>query len=249
MKHLRIAGLCLASMLPMGMAVATTASAAPVWEACAEGVSGTKYSTNQCLKAESGGKWSWQEIKSTDKVAIQNLTLTLADTKTPLGVTRVRCDTGGVGAGTVGPGGTAVIKNEAVEKASENCRGLEGGCESNKIEKVEGVDLPWQAEVFETEAKFLAKIKADGGGEPGWAVTCKTALGSKTDTCEREGSNNYEQLVLLSIFSGSPTRLLEIGLAVNLHKSKCTEGGAESGEVTAPQAIALEDGAALRVEA
>jgi len=55
MKFVKIAGLCLASMLMMSMALAGTAAAAPLWLLCLEGKEGslpTKYTTNQCTRSQ-----------------------------------------------------------------------------------------------------------------------------------------------------------------------------------------------------
>jgi hypothetical protein len=235
MKHLKIAGLCLVSMITMGMALAGSASALPLFLSCLEGSNLTKYSDDQCTNAESGGKWQSQEITTTEMTTGTGFTLTLADTKTALGVTKVRCDTGGESTGTVGPGNIAVVATAKVNAPEANCRGLEGGCESNKIEKIEGRDLPWQRSLFETEKKIVSKIENDGAGEPGWAVKCKTALGSKTDTCTSESSSKLEESEAVNTLSGKV--LLITLILLNKHKGKCTEGGAESGEATGRAAL------------
>jgi hypothetical protein len=247
MKHLKIAGLCLVSMIMMGMALAGSAAAAgPLWLVCLEGSNLTKFSNNQCTTAEpTTGKWQSQGLTTTDRATITAFTLTLTDKNTALGVTRVRCDSGGESTGTVGPGAVDVVETAKVANAAENCRGLEGGCESNKIEKVVGANTPWQDVLFETEKKILSKIEADGNGEPGWAVTCKTVLGSKTDTCTSEGSSKYETAHLENKLSG--TVLLVLGTFIKAHKAKCTEGGAEEGEVEGQFAILLASGNGLSV--
>ncbi len=72
MKSIRIAGLCLAAVFVMSMVAAGTASAAPHWLVCLNfGGTGTKYSENQCFKAESGGKYEWSELKGTEMTAAQ----------------------------------------------------------------------------------------------------------------------------------------------------------------------------------
>ncbi len=103
MKHLvKIAGLCLASIVVMGMAITATASAAaPVWEQCSEGGSATKYSEHQCTTAEGSGKWQWNEVKGTEAVVGKG-TLTLSDTNATGGETTIQCS--GTEEGVVGPG-------------------------------------------------------------------------------------------------------------------------------------------------
>jgi hypothetical protein len=246
MKHLKIAGLCLVSMIMMGMTLAGTAAAAPLWLVCLEGPNLTKYSSNQCTKAESGGKWQSQELTTTDKATITSFTLTLTDTKTALGSTPVRCDSGGESEGTVGPGNTAVVKTAIIKSAGTNCRSLGGGCETgaNDIEGVEGRDLPWQTTLFEHEGKVLTKIEADGNGEPGWAVKCKTVLGSKTDVCVSESGEDEEVELINEVTKGV---LLVRGRFQTAKKADCTEGGKKSGEVAGLIAILLASGNGLSV--
>jgi hypothetical protein len=244
MKRLKIAGLCLVSTITMGMALAGSAAAAPLWLVCLEGSNLTKYSSNQCTTAESGGKWQSQGLTTTDKVVGTSFTLTLVDTKTALGRTVIRCDFGGEGEGTIGPGGGGVVETVKIKEPAKNCRGLEGGCESNKIEEVEGVDLPWQSTLFETEKEIIGRIEAGKNGEPGWAIKCKTVLGSKTDTCESEGGV-WEEGRLENKLSG--ITLLVLGTNLKARKQKCTEGGAKSGEFEGQGAGLLASGNGLSV--
>jgi hypothetical protein len=236
MKHLKIAGLCMVSMFVMGMALAANASAAPLWLVCLEGTNLTKYSSNQCTKAEAGGKWQSQGLTTSDKITDTGFTLTLADTKTALGKTVVRCNAA-ASAKIIQVATAGTVESVTVAKPSENCRGIEGGCES--VEKIEAVDLPWQTVLFETEKKTLTQLKGDGKGEPGVAITCKTVLGSKTDTCKSE-EGKPEETLLENKLSG--TVLLVLGTFMKKHKGTCTEGGKESGEVEGQIAILLESG-------
>ncbi len=230
MKRPRIAGLCLVSMFMMGMALTGSASAAPLWALCREGPGLTKYSTKGCTKAESTGKWQEVGVQEGTTVKGTDFTLTLEDEKTPLGKTVVRCDSGGELEGEVSSGGKAIIKKSTVKNASTNCKGIEGACESNKIESVEGVDLPWRTELYETEGSFQDSELADGNGEPGWSVKCNTILGPKTDTCTYE-SGKTEVLSVRPVISdvlGVPVFLVEI-TRLRRGRGKCTEGGTGAG--------------------
>jgi hypothetical protein len=246
MQHLKIAGLCLVSMLVAGMALTGTAFAAPLWLVCLEGANLTKYSNNQCTKAEASGKWQSQGLTTTDKVVGIEFTLTLTDSKTALGITTVRCGSGGEATGTVGPGNVEIVTTMAIKEATTNCRGIEGACESDKIEKIEARDLPWQKELFETEKKIQDKITADGHGEPGWAITCKTVLGSKTDTCTSEaGKPEIETLEnFKDIISGV---LLVFGENLKRASIDCTEGGKGSGQLDVYLALLLASGNGLSI--
>jgi hypothetical protein len=245
MEDLKMAGLCLVSMIVMAMALAGNASATPLFVICREGSGLTKYSTDNCTTAESAGKWQAQELTTTEKGFGVNFTLTLTDTKTALGVTKIRCDTGGESTGVVGPENIAVGETAKIKNAKENCRGLEGGCESNKIEEVKAVDSPWKTTLFETEKKIFGKAEADGGGEPGWAITCKTVLGSKTDTCIAESPSQAEVGLAENKLSGGV--LLILGTPLKRGKQKCTEGGKEAGEIEGQGAGLLLSGLSISV--
>jgi hypothetical protein len=229
MKHLaKIVGLCLASVLVLGMAITANASAAPVWETCREGATGTKYETSQCETALSSGKWAWAEVTGTES-SHGSGTLVLSDTNIPIiGTVSVSCT--GEGKGTVGPGKfgrvTEIPSGTISCSAGENCEKIEG--------KVEPRNLPWQTELFETEGKEFNTITNGKESEaPGWAVTCKVLGVSKTDTCTGETgatearrvrtfssiNNRFELLVLQDFISTSP------------HRANCTVGGTGAGRV------------------
>ncbi|MGH2853478.1 MAG: hypothetical protein ACRDLF_04710 [Solirubrobacteraceae bacterium] len=219
-------GLALVVLCGIG---ATSALASPIWEQCSEGGSATKYSSNQCSKAEGGGKWQWNELAGTEKFRGLFSTLTLRDTKTPEKESVIRC-TKGVEEGTVGPDNEGlVIEKAEVKEASKNCVRLEGPCKAEGVEKVEGVDLPWQQEFSETEKKFSTAVEPFGTGEPGWNVTCKTILGSTSDTCTTESASKEEGESLENVLTGGVSSI--IASLKKLHKAKCSVGGAESGVV------------------
>ncbi len=245
MKHLvKIAGLCLASVLLMGMALSTTASAAkPVWEQCfteKEGATVTKYTEHQCVKATpaTGVNWSWQEVKGTEKV-ISHGTLRLADTEASiLGETAVQC--AGTDAGVVGPGKL----DKTTEITTTGCEiVVAGGCES-LIGNAVARDLPWQTELFETEKKQFDKITEDGKGQPGWETDCNTALGEVKDTCLSVPGKEETTEMINEATGGS---LLVRSVFLGTHRAKCSASGRESGVVKGSIAILAENGWGLRV--
>lgn len=252
MKSIRIAGLCFASMLVVGMALASTASATPLWLVCLEGSGLTKYSSNQCTTAESGGKWQSLGLPAgtTDTVTIRAFSLRLEDSEAgPLKEkSPIKCNgAGSKGKGIIEASGKGQITEAEVESASTNCERLEGPCETGKIEKVKGENLPWKTEIFETESKFETKILAGTAGkEPGWAVTCHTALGSKTDICLAEGTGNEEVVELKNeVTSGV---LLVKGTFLKAHTAKCSEASkAKTGHVSGFLAILLTSGNGLSI--
>jgi hypothetical protein len=254
MKHLKIAGLCLAAMFVMSMAISATASAAGVWEQCSEGGTATKYSEHQCLKAEGTGKWQWNEVKETEGARILTMTLTLKDEKTLLGVSAIRCDHPSEegGEGSLGPKGIGRITKAEVKKPETECTVLEGGCKAGEIKIVKGVNLPWQTELFETEKSLQTHIEATTAGkEPGWEVECNTIGGVKTDTCLQE-SGKPETITLVNVASTNSSgekELLVLGtfLKKTTSKAKCSEGGKESGVVSGQLAILKSNGWGLRV--
>jgi hypothetical protein len=255
MKHLKIAGLCLVAMFAIGMAASVTASAAPVWEQCqTEKLTTTKYTTDQCTTASGGGGWAWHEVSGTEKVKASLMTLTVRDIKTPGGATAIRCDhaegsTGNFGPGSIGPGNKGRVTEAKVKEPKTECTRLEGACKAGEVEEIEAVDLPWQTELFETEGRVLTKIESGGSGEPGWKVKCNTLLGSKTDTCESEAGKREEVRLenRSSKNSKGETELLILNTAERRHKQKCSEGGAEAGEVEGQGALLAENGSGLRI--
>lgn len=242
MKHLvKIAGLCLASMLVLGMAITATASAAPHWLVCLKenlGTTTTKWASDQCKEAVSGGGWEWSELKGTEPVR-SHASLRLADTKIPLvGTVSVSCT--GEGVGSVGPkqfDRTTEI-NSIKCVPGENCE---------KIEKeVKPLNLPWQTELYETEGKIRDKVRAENGKGAGWAVTCRVALISKTDECDtEEGSTSVENSWTKGIGKGE--LLVLANFDAKSTNATCSVGGNLSGEVRGPIATLLESGQALSV--
>jgi hypothetical protein len=245
MKHLaKIAGLCLASMLLLGMAITATASAAPHWLQCREGtekILPTKYEEHQCVKAvaSNAGKWEWQEVTGTEKVkSIGTLKLVDTDANSLLGETSILC--GGTNEGSVGPGKySRVTAIEAVKCALVRA----GGC-NELIGLPKARHLPWQGELIETENEVRNVIKEGTGGNPGWESECETALGKKKDLCESitgkeeilNAENKPTNLLLLVLLRFFPRR-----------KGKCSLEGGETGEVVGNVALFAENEWGLRV--
>jgi hypothetical protein len=225
MKHLKIAGLCLAAIYALSVATAATATAAPVWEACATekaASAATKYTSDACTETSGSGRWAWQEVPANAPVTIgiRAETLTLKDTKTTGGESEISCVD--EGAGKAG-GSVATIETATVS----GCHVGKGLCE--KVESAKAVHLPWKTELFETEKKAEQTLSGDGAGEPGLSVECHTLLGTKTDTCEKEASAPDPIHIDLSELTGE---WLILELLDNEYKRwKCTEGGAEAGRL------------------
>jgi hypothetical protein len=248
MKHLKIAGLCLASMLVMGMALAGNASAAPLWLLCLP-VNGTGlWKNSACTKLDDTRKSNWESssiLANTDKTVVLAMTLTLTDTTTPLGSTPVRCDHPSElgGSGFVGPNNLGRITEAEVIAPKTECRSLGGGCKAGEgeVRKVEGRNLPWQTAIFEVGGKFQTAIEGTvAGKEPGWLVECNTVLGVKADECVAESAAKAELVELANKKSGlEETELLVAGTFLMRHKADCTEGGVESGLVEGTLAILL----------
>ncbi len=252
MKSIRIAGLCFASMLVLGMALASTASAAPLWLVCLEGSGLTKYSTNQCTTASGTGAWQSLGLPAgqTDTVRIQVFSLHLEDTGTLAGKSAIECNstTADEGTGFIEGTGKGKITAAGIKETEINtrCKVIEGGCETGKIEKVKAVHLPWATEIFETESKLETKIENSGAGEPGWSITCHTALGSQTDECVSTGSTKLESASLANAVTAGV--LLVKGTFLGAHPAKCTQSSShEDGHVRGLVAILLNSGNGLSV--
>jgi hypothetical protein len=154
-------------------------------------------------------------VAGTEKV-MGSGTLRLADTNTLLGESAVECS--GTSTGTIGPG--KIDRVETITVAS--CKKILV-CEN--VETVKPLHLPWQTELYETESKVLNKIsEIPSNGEPGWAVTCKTIGGRKTDECVTEAGKEGNEVQT----NVTPN---ELGTFNPTSKADCTEGGKAAGKV------------------
>ncbi len=236
MKHLKTVGLCLMATFAISIVTTATASAAPAWEGCKENTgTGTKWETNQCSKASSTGKWEWRELTTTEKVT-SVATLTLKDTKTIAGEAQITC--GLTDEGTIGPGAHGAITKINIE--AKNCK-AEKICEN--VEEVEAKNLPWKAEMYETEDTVRDKLSANSG-QLGWKIKCKTALGPKTDECLAEEGKTYS-----TSMENASGGLVNAFFEEESGKTKCTEGGKESGEATGTDTIKSTGGQAIKIPA
>jgi hypothetical protein len=245
MRYFRLAGLCLISVLAMGMALAGNAFATPLWLLCSEGknTNNTKYEEAACAVAKSGGAWESVALPSgqSETLVIKGLTLTLTDLKAGKERSTIKCDgVGSEGTERITPPNKGVITSFVVKEPSKNCERVEEPCKAGEVEEVKGADLPWKTEIFETEKKFLTKIvKGEGAaGEPGWSVTCKTTLGSETDKCTSENEAKAEQELLENVNSVRDFRFLILSLPEHVHKYNCTQSESkETGEMSGYLAV------------
>lgn len=247
MKRLKIAGLCLVSIFVMGMAASTPALAN--WEGCLPGGAEppTKYESSQCIKAKPTGSWEWKETSTADLIRVVYFTIELKDKGTPLQSTSVICTAGGEGEGSVGPGESGKITEAKVKAPATNCKGT-GDCEASGITEVSGIHLPWRTKLSRNSGKVLDTIENSGAGEPGWKIVCKSILGkTETDECESEGASKLEQVSFINELSNGGTEQLVLHIFSKAHKSKCSIGGAEEGEIEGLGAILLKSGSGLRV--
>jgi hypothetical protein len=103
--------------------------------------------------------------------------LKLIDTNAPGGKRVVECATEGEEA--VGPRTRGEVK---APLSLTSCKFVEkGSCESLVSTTPKG--LPWRTSLATNEGATRELITEDGGGLPGFEVTCKTILGNVTDTC------------------------------------------------------------------
>ncbi len=243
MKHLKVAGLCLVSMLVLGMALAGNVSAAPLWSLCLEGSGLTKYSSNQCTEAASTGKWQSLGLPPGGSATVRLLAFSLRLEDTGAGVV-VECpDAGALGSG-VGLVESAnqgqITKMEFNEPEKEGCKVVKGflTCTAGALEKIKGVGLPWTTEITETEGKSASQIMSSSS--PGWSVSC----GGTTDECVEE-ENKPESVELES----KVTKGVSLVLAIleSKGKEKCSVGGAEKGKISGLFSISSGSGDGLKM--
>lgn len=245
MKSIRIVGLCLASLLAMGMALAGNASAALLWLVCLEGSGLTKYSGPQCTEASSTGKWQSLGLPSgvSDTIRLLAFSLRLEDSA----AATIECGDVGTIWGLIESSNKGQIKVAEITKAlaEANCKVLTGvlTCKEPKnIEGVKAINLPWTTEIFETEKKNLTQIKGKtGNGErPGWEVKC----GGVTDTCEEESGHPEFNELVNGVTKGI---LLVLARFERVGQAKCSIGGANTGHVSGLVAILLWNGNGLSI--
>lgn len=153
----------------------------------------------------------------------------------------VECPTGVVmNEGWVGPGSEDEIT--LITFLSPGCTptakalNLKEESVTNVCEKVENTGLPTPVN-FPAPTLLLLRAGVtydEIGGTAGYAITCKTALGNVTDTCQKEASqeNNLEALNL----PGNATEFPLVSVLFTLtpvvsdaERVKCSVGGKESG--------------------
>jgi hypothetical protein len=251
MKCLHIAGLCLASLLALGMVSAGSASAVePSWLVCLEGKEGsfpTKYEANQCTVAAKENKGKWESAglgTNSDTVRLLFPSLKLEDTKAELGPIIAKCSNVG-GAGLI-EGGNLLLVRE-VKLSSAECS-LEAGdpffSRCKRPGEIAFLHLPWVLQGYEEKGgKLMSRLQpsGEGKGEPGWKLTC----GESRDECVSE-AGKYEEL-------GSSNRvsegaLLVLGEFLKKHKANCFQGGAETGVIEGGLVISLASGNGLSIK-
>jgi len=244
-RNIKIAGLCLASMLVMGMALAGSANAAPLlWLVCLEGTGLTKYTGSSCatLAGRPNSEPGWQSLGllpgQSDTVRILSFTITLTDTKATGGESKIRCLEHVTSWGLIENSGKGKQFTAEVANPKANCAVIKGGCKAGEVESVKGAHLPWTTEVVEEGGKGLIQIVSGTGGEPGWTVRCNTLLGKQEDTCEGLEHAFAENQVTEGV-------LLVLAEFANLKKGKCSQSKAVSGEVEGKFAILLAGGGPL----
>jgi hypothetical protein len=246
MKHLKIAGLCLLSMLVTGMALAGNASAALLWLLCLPKSTGL-FSNPGCttLNDARAGSWESESISNRTDLAVgRGFTIRLEDTGAIGGSSAIRCSGPGlVSEVTLESGGRGKITKAEIGNPKTECERVEGGCKADEIEKAEAVNMPWETEVFETEKKLLTYISSSFATEkePGWVFECNTLLGKQVDTCVSP-SRKLLELALLEnriIKNGGVEELLIYSAARKSNSQHCSQSGSNTGHIEAYGAILL----------
>jgi hypothetical protein len=250
-KMLQTAGLCLASVLVMGMGLAGNASAALLWLVCLPGEGLTRYTTSRCLTAGGTGnpRWESRGLLAGEEPTVRILvsTILLRDTKALGGESEIQCynEPGNEGEVVIGKEGKGKITKAKLKEPKTECKRIKGACTG--ITKIQAINLPWNTSIFEgPNGNPLTKIESSGAGAPGWEVECETILGKRTDACEEE-SGKPEEVELFSEVTpsnpGTGKELLVRARFEDKNPAKCSQGGAEAGHVSGLVAILLPGGA------
>lgn len=108
-------------------------------------------------------------------------------------------------------------------------------CEAVVSPGILPLHLPWQTLILlKTGITYEEIGESAGHGEPGYEVTCKTALGNVTDKCEKPATEGNDLPLDNLVGSATEVPLVDVLFpfkAVNSNKerAKCSVGGAESG--------------------
>jgi hypothetical protein len=157
--------------------------------------------------------------------------LTLTDSKGLANGATVECH--GFDLGTIGPHGLDLVLSITAEplgtKKSVSCvLTVAGGCKAGTTPTAEAVHLPWHTKLFERGTQVRDLILGNGGGVPGWKVTCTNILGGTTeDTCLEEAGKPASTLMSNDGLLGV---LGEFKAAEN-PTAECSVGGKEAGKV------------------
>ncbi len=244
-KSLKIAGLCLASMLAMGMALVGNAAGALLWLVCLKGSGLTKYTNSKCSEASSSGEWQSLGVPSGKEVTVKILviSLLLKDSKTTIGEVVANCpNEGSRGEMVIKANGEGQIRAfEYTAAGAKKCKDEKGNCP--EFTKVEGRNLPWITNIEEGPNKEpLTTLKPHtGGGQPGWAITCKALFIEETDECKFAKAGEEEKLKLVN--TRSATELLVASLWEEKSKIECSQSKEITGEVKGTLAVLLPGGA------
>ncbi len=244
-KSLKIAGLCLASMLVMSMALAGNAAAVLLWLVCLQGSGLTKYTNSKCSEASSSGKWQSLGVPSGTEITVKILviSLLLRDSRTTIGEVVANCpNVGSIGEGVIKANGEGEIrKAEYTAAGAKNCKDEKGNCPEFTL--VKALNLPWVTNIEEGPNKEpLTTIKPHaGGGQPGWAIMCKVLFIEETDECTAAKEGEEEKATLaIKVSAGE---LLVLSLFEEKQKALCTQSKEKTGEVKGTVAILLPGGA------
>jgi hypothetical protein len=161
-------------------------------------------------------------------VKIHSLALVLlSDSKATGGEVKVHCK--GFNSGTVGPHALDLVETVTAELLGKNDKlpcvfDKTGACEAGTAPTALALNLPWHTKIYLENGKVRDDIVSHGAGLPGWAVTCKTILGTITDDCTAPlGSTALE-----NIAGGGVLALFDSLTPV----ANCTQGGTGAGHVT-----------------
>jgi hypothetical protein len=139
-----------------------------------------------------------------------------------------RCTTSNWGEGKVESAGAGKFSRFGeFPEPSGHCEAVKGGSgvfQCTRVEKTQGVNLPWKTELYTEGSEIRDKIISGGAGTPGIEVECWNAVfGKFTFACEGATSLHLRNNSL-------PTPLVEGEFDSKSAKLKCKGGGGEPGE-------------------
>lgn len=165
-------------------------------------------------------KGVWAKVTKSTPVAIEG-SFSLYDEKLKPAshATAISCRL--VGEATVKPAGKGAITS-FIAKSCEPVKPKSGTNLCETVKRAESIGLGWALELYTEGSEIRQKLKSEGSGSAEFSYECSGLFGTVSEKCALPANSHMHDSTLLN--------LVELEFDSKAAKSKCKEGGAESGE-------------------